>query len=163
MTEITQELLKEHFEYREGHLWWIKPTATRARVGQQFGSYDKYGYRQGWFYRKKYLEHRLVWLYVYGVWPKKYIDHINGIRSDNRVENLRECSNQQNQFNRKSLPKSTSKYKGVSWYNSNQKWIAQYRFNGKRNYIGIFETEEEAAEAYRNATEHIHKEYANYG
>jgi len=160
---ITQEwLLKEYLEYRDGHLWWIKPR-QKVRVGQQFGSHDKDGYRVGMLKGKLYKEHHLVWFYHYGVWPKEHIDHINGIRNDNRIENLREATRQQNQFNKKSLVGSSSQYKGVCWHKANKKWIAQYVHKSKTYYLGIYETEEEAAEAYRKATEHLHKDYANYG
>ena len=159
--EITQELLKEHFEYRDGHLWWVKPKSNRVKVGQQFGTCLDGGYRQGMLKGNLYLEHRLIWLYHYGKWPKDQIDHINGIRDDNRVKNLREVTNQQNQFNRKSYGK-TSAYKGVSWHKQRKKWRAQYAYKGKRYHVGCYETEEAAAEAYRKATEHLHKEFANY-
>lgn len=159
--EINQELLKEHLEYRDGHLWWIKPTSSRVKAGRQFGRYDR-GYRDGMLKGKSYKEHRLIWLYHYGTWPKNQIDHINGIRDDNRIENLREVTNQQNQFNKKSREGSSSKYKGVDWSKRDKKWQAKYRYNGKRHYLGYYATEEEAAEAYRKATEHLHKEYANY-
>ena len=160
--EITQDYLKEHLEYRDGHLFWIKPTARRVKVGQQFGCYYNTGYRVGGLKGKIYLEHRLTWLYHYGVWPKGHIDHNNGIRDDNRIENLRECTRQQNMLNRKSYGK-TSKYKGVCWYKPSKKWRAGYNYNGKHHYLGLYTTELEAAEAYRKATEHLHKEYANYG
>ena len=161
MSELSQELLKEHFEYRDGHLWWVKPRTRSVKVGQQFGSYHPEGYRKGKLKGKFYREHRLVWLYHYGAWPKDQIDHINGVKDDNRIENLRECTHQQNQFNKKSWGK-TSPYKGVYWYKQRKKWRAQYKHKGKLYYLGLFETGEEAAEAYRKATEHLHKEYANY-
>ena len=159
---LTQEFLKEHFEYRDGHLWWIKPRSNRVKIGQQFGCYHVRGYRDGRLKGKLYKEHRLIWLYHYGVWPKDQLDHINGIKDDNRIENLREASHQQNMFNRKSYGK-TSKYKGVSWHKQRKKWVAQYHYKRKVYHIGLYETEEEAAEAYRKATEHLHKDYANYG
>ena len=108
---------------------------------------------------KKYLEHRLIWLYHYGEWPKEYIDHINGIRDDNRIENLREGTDQQNSFNRKSREGSTSKYKGVSWDKQNKKWRAQYSYKGKVYYLGRYECEEEAAKAYDEATKPIHQHF----
>ena len=107
-----------------GHLWWIKPTNRRIKIGQQFGTRHIYGYRQGSLKGKRYKEHRLIWLYHYGEWPKECIDHINGIRDDNRIENLREATNQQNQFNRKSEKDSSSQYKGVSWCKLSKKWRA---------------------------------------
>ena len=159
---ITQEFLREHLEYRDGHLWWVKPRARSIKVGQQLGHTTRKGYRAGRLKGRNYYEHRLIWLYHYGEWPKEHIDHINGVRDDNRIENLREATNQQNQFNKKSYGK-TSKYKGVSWSRQNKKWVAQYWYKSKIYYLGRYETEEEAAEAYRKATEHLHKDYANYG
>ena len=161
-TILTQELLKEHFEYRDGHLWWIKPRArSSVKAGKQFGSYAN-GYRIGKLRGKSYYEHRLIWLYHYGEWPKDQIDHINGVRDDNRIENLREATRQQNSFNRKSEKDSASNYKGVTWHKQHKKWQAQHRYRGKTYYLGLYETEEDAADAYRKATENLHKEYANY-
>ena len=162
MVEVTQEFLKEHLEYRDGHLWWIKPR-QRVKVSQQFGSCYSTGYRVGMLKGKRYLEHRLIWLYHYGVWPKEHIDHINGVKDDNRIENLREATVQQNNFNRKSAKGSSSKHKGVCWNKERKKWEVRYRYKGKVYHVGYYETETEAAEAYRKATEHLHKDYANYG
>ena len=163
MGKLGQEFLKEHFEYRDGHLWWVKPTSRNVKVGQQFGTCHNRGYRAGRLKGKNYLEHRLIWLYHYGIWPKEQIDHINGVKDDNRIGNLRECTVQQNSFNRKSGKDSSSGYKGVSWHKQCKKWQVQYHYKGKDYYLGLYETEEEAAEAYRKATEHLHKDYANYG
>lgn len=156
--EITQELLKEHFEYRDGHLWRIKSTSNKAKVGQQFGSCYNTRYRVGWLKGKRYLEHRLIWLYHYGKWPKECIDHINGIRDDNRIENLREATKQQNMLNRKSWGK-TSSHKGVCWDKKGKKWKAQYQYKGKVYHVGYYDTELEAAKAYDLTTASIHKDF----
>ena len=156
---VTQDFLKEHFEYRDGHLFWVKPTARGVKIDQQFGCYDNYGYRVGSLKGKRYYEHRLIWLYHYGEWPKDQIDHINGDRSDNRIENLRECAHQQNSFNRKSDRGSTSKYKGVHWSKQHKKWVAGYRYKRKRYYVGYYDTELEAAKAYDLTTASIHKNF----
>lgn len=160
--QITQELLKQHLEYRNGHLWWIKPTAWRVKIGQQFGTCQNSGYRAGMLKGKLHYEHRLIWLYIHGIWPKEHIDHINGIKDDNRIENLRECTVQQNQFNKKSKKDSSSKYKGVHWCKRDKRWVAQYRYKSKQYRVGYYECEVEAAEDYRKATEHLHRDYANY-
>ena len=159
---LTQEFLKEHLEYRDGHLWWVKSTANNVKVGQQFGCYDNKGYRIGKLKGKLYKEHRLIWLYHNSKWPEDQLDHINGIKDDNRIENLREATAQQNQFNKKSWGK-TSTYKGVYWQKQHKKWRAHYYCKSKPYHVGYYETEAEAAEAYRKATEHLHKDYANYG
>ena len=158
---ITQDLLREHFEYRDGHLWWIKKSSpySNIKVGQQFGSYNSEGYRHGWFKGKMHKEHRLIWLYHKGEWPIGDLDHISGVRDDNRIENLREVTSQQNSFNKKSVKGSTSKYKGVCWGKQNKKWKASYRYNGKKYYLGYYTTELEVAIAYDKAVEHLHGEY----
>lgn len=159
--EITQEFLQKHFKYRKGHLFWIKP-AYKPEFWEQFGCYKSGGYRHGRLRGKDYLEHRLIWLYHYGEWPNGNLDHIDGIPGDNRIKNLRECTQQQNMLNKKSLAGSTSKFKGVYWDKQMEKWVAQYRFNGKKYYVGLYECEKEAAKAYKKATKPLHKEFANY-
>lgn len=157
---LTQDLLREYLEYREdGHLWWVKNRVKGPKtVGKRFGCIN-YGYVKGKIFQRGYTEHTLIWLYHYGVWPKDQIDHINGNRSDNRLENLREATNQQNQFNTGGRRNSTSTYKGVSWHRETQKWQAKISIDRKQYYLGIFNTEQEAVKAYNNSAKFYHKEY----
>ena len=140
-------------------MWWKVPTATQIKVGRQFGTYDRYGYRRGALKGKIYQEHKLIWLYYYGEWPTLQVDHLNGIRDDNRVENLRIVTNQENQFNRKSVKGSSSKYKGVSWYKPYGKWLVNYTLNRKKYFVGYFEDEVEAAKAYDQAVKKHQKQF----
>lgn len=165
MVEVTQEFLKEHLEYRDGHLWWIKPRAKSVNVGQQFGHTTKKGYRRGIFFGNQVYEHNLIWFYHYGVWPTSRLDHRDTVRDNNDINNLREATHQENSFNRNSHKKSTSKYKGVYWCKRDKKWISTYTYNGKLNTVGRFDCEVLAAKAYDNAVKDLHKEYRrlNFG
>ena len=161
---LTQDLLREYLRYCEsGHLVWNKRpwSKSTAKVGDKVGSLETNGYIRCQIFKNRKLEHQLVFLFFNGYIPK-YIDHINGIRDDNRIENLREADKQSNAFNRKSHKNSTSKYKGVSWNKALSKWHVQYRFKTERVHVGYFESEEAAAQAYRDATETIHMEYGRY-
>lgn len=105
-----------------------------------------------------YSAHRLIWMYLYGTWPKDTIDHINGIRSDNRLCNLRACTQQQNVCNMKGHPRNTSGYKGVTLVNG--KWKAGIKANGKAIYIGSFVKKEDAARAYNDKAIQYFGEFA---
>ena len=160
---ITQEFLKEHFDYSDGHLWWIKDTSKYgpSRVGKRFGAYNNNGYIVGKIKGKHYVKHHIIWNYHNGYLPTKQLDHINGVRDDNRIENLREVTNQQNSFNRVGWSKKTSsKFKGVSWHKASGKWQAKCNINRKQYHLGLHQTEEEAAKAYDDFSEKYHKEFA---
>ena len=164
---LTQEILKILLKYENGKLFWLNKTSNYSRVdiGSECGSLHSSGYRFCKLYDKSYATHRLIWFYHYGVWPENDLDHINGIRDDNRIENLRECNDQTNSFNRKSHKNSTSKYKGVSWKARDKVWTSQYCVNGKVFYIGNYKSEIEAAKAYDNKAKELHGEFArlNFG
>lgn len=161
---LTQSELKEYFVYERGHLKRIKSSGPRSIIGRNFGSLHKTGYIKGKFNNKPYLEHRLIWFYHYGDWPM-YIDHINGDRSDNRVENLRVCTAQQNSFNRKGNRNVTSNYKGVYWHKRDNVWAVEYRKDGKKKFLGYYSDEVVAAKAYDNYVRELHGEYRrlNFG
>lgn len=106
--------------------------------------------------RRLYLAHRLVWLYARGEWPAEHIDHINGDRSDNRIENLRDVSPHVNSQNRRTVRKETqSTYLGV-WKN-HKGWQAVLTVAGARRCLGTFKTPEEAHAAYV-AAKRVHHE-----
>lgn len=113
---------------------------------------------------KKYRVHRLV-AETYIPNPKnlKYVDHINGIENDNRIENLRWATHQDNMRNSKKhiKGKNTSKYKGVSWCKITKKWAVYVSKNKKVSNLGRFNTEIEAAKAYNNFAIKNYGEFAN--
>ena len=93
----------------------------------------------------------------------KTIDHINGDKLDNRIENLRAATVGQNQHNRKTNANNTSGYKGVSWNKGCNKWLSQIKLEGKRIHLGYFDNLEEAAEVVRKAREELHGDFAHHG
>lgn len=97
------------------------------------------------------MSHRLAWLYTYGHWPIDQIDHINGIRDDNRICNLREVNNQQNQMNAKKRFDNTSGKTGVCYFSRDNNWRSTIVFKGKSHHLGYFETKEEAILAREEA------------
>jgi hypothetical protein len=104
--------------------------------------------------------HRLAWLFETGRWPDQQIDHINGNPGDNRIENLREATNTQNQYNRGANKNNTSGHKGVCWDKPRGKWRAQIVLDRKSVFLGHYETAEAAGEAYRRAAEKAHGAFA---
>ena len=129
---------------------------TRKVGKNKVGSLDKDGYLCIKVSNKTYKAHRLAWYLHYGDWPKDQLDHINGVRDDNRIENLREVTSQQNNFNRKPNSNSTSNYKGVSWCKRDKVWVSQIVVSGKNTRLGNFRSEIEAATAYDNAARVAH-------
>lgn len=90
-----------------------------------------------------------------------YVDHINRNTLDNRIENLRICSNQENSFNRRKHIDGKSKYKGVSFHKKTQKWQVSITKNNKSYYIGLFKSQEEAAKAYNIKALELFGDFAN--
>jgi hypothetical protein len=87
-------------------------------------------------------------------------DHENGDRLDNRRSNMRECTSQQNNANRDGRKDSTSRFKGVSWDSSRDKWISSIQINRKTKHIGRFDGEEAAARAYDSFAFEAHGDFA---
>jgi len=105
---------------------------------------------------KRVFAHRLAWFLTYGDWPLDAVDHINGDRLDNRIENLREASNTQNRQNmRKSRKDNSLKILGVSTCRG--KYQARIKANGVRYNLGTFETPEEAHQVYIAKKREIHE------
>jgi hypothetical protein len=155
---ITQERLKEILDYDPDTGLFTRKAINNPnqKIGQIAGSRYDNGYVCIMVDNKLYKAHRLVWFYIHGVWPSKYIDHINGIRHDNRIDNLRECSKLENAQNIKIPICNKSGYMGVSWAKVSKKWKAQIKTNGKVIGLGYFDDPAEAHRAYLAAKAKYH-------
>ena len=118
------------------------------------------GYMVGTIFGGRYLAHRVAWAIHYGKWPEDQIDHINGNRSDNRIVNLRESTQQENCCNMPKKSDNTSGYKGVWRYRDGVRWQCAIRHMGKTKHLGLFESAKEAHNAYCQAAQKYHGEFA---
>jgi len=149
------------FDYKDGTLI-RKVNAGRGIQGNAAGCVNGRGYLQTSIHQKTYFVHRLIWLLHYKKMPFM-IDHINGDRLDNRIENLREVTSSENSQNRSIGSNNTSGIKGVSWFAQSCKWKATIMVNGVHNYLGLYVDIRDAETAVCAYREKIHGEYANNG
>lgn len=138
-------------------------TGGGVRKGSVAGRKKHNGYIEISINNKRYYAHRLAWLIYYGFWPECQIDHINGVRDDNRICNLRIATNMQNQYNAKKPKNNTSGVKGVYWQKQVKKWQAYCDVNGKRYHLGLFSDIERARLSVMKFREKMHKEFCNHG
>jgi hypothetical protein len=148
---LTAERLKELVTYdpETGEFGW-KVTQRNARAGK-FGCVNGKGYRCARVDGRQHFVHRLAWLYTHGKWPTEQIDHINGIKDDNRLINLRECTAGENQRNTGRQKNNTSGFKGVGWNRQGSNWTSVIKVNHRRIFLGVFSTAEQAYAAYCEA------------
>ena len=142
--------------------WKYRPEATGQWngkwVGKIAGTHNVNGYIVIQISGRIYCAHRLAWLVHHGEWPAHHIDHINGIRDDNRMANLRDATNQLIQQNRKSANKNnqSSGLLGVSWFAPTGEWQANIRHNGIAIALGHFSDKRAARRAYLEAKRRLH-------
>lgn len=159
--EMTQDYSHSLFEYKDGNLYWKVKKAPHVHVGAKVGS-PAHGYETVYVDGRNWRIHRLMFLMQHGYLPKM-VDHINGNRADNRIENLRAADDFQNAHNAKLRPNNTSSIKGVSWNTDRCKWVARVNFKRKTYQVGYFEDIELAELAVQMAREKYHGKYANHG
>ncbi|CAB4195454.1 HNH nuclease [uncultured Caudovirales phage] len=144
-----QSLLHEIFDYKDGELY--------RKNGKIAGGLHRTGYRNIRVNGILYPSHRLIWIYHNGAIDENMqMDHINGIKDDNHIENLRLVTAQQNCFNRSRLTA-----KGYSWNKDSQKWHASIFVNNKLKFLGLFTEEKAARNAYLVSCKKYHGKYAN--
>lgn len=151
--KVTHERLTERLDYdpATGVFRW-------RHNGRRAGTPHVDGYIQIMIDYRPYREHRLAWLYVHGAWPPDQIDHINGVRTDNRIANLRLASHTENSRNRKVGKNNLIGVKGVS--HQKKRYRAEIQADGRRIVLGTFATAEEAHAAYSAAAEQFHGQFA---
>jgi len=146
---ITQQELHELLFYKEenGDFTW-KKKRRGVRTGLILGTCNGFGYLRITVLGRSYYAHRLAWFYVNGEWPIT-IDHIDGNRGNNSIENLRSCTQIDNNQNTHG-PSSRSKTQilGVSWHKKAKKWQAHICIYKERKYLGLFDNVFEAQKAY---------------
>lgn len=140
--DLTQQQVRELFDYNPvtGALTWLGSYKKGRVAGTPFN-----GYLRVRIEGRRYVAHRLIWLWWYGSWPKEQIDHINQVRDDNRILNLREATHGQNTVNR--TPLNSSPYgRGVT-LNRHGKFEARASIQKRLTYLGSFVTASEAQAA----------------
>ena len=161
---MNKEQLHELFKYDDG-LVWIKVTKHNSHLlGEIAGSLHTIsGYYRVRINGMLHRLHRLVWIYHYGDIPNgMFVDHIDGDKSNNRIENLRLATYSQNQHNRKICSTNTSGVKGVYWDKSKKKWRGRIEDMGKKLHVGYFHTIEEAETAMIIARNNLHGDFARH-
>jgi hypothetical protein len=169
---VLRQLLR--YEPDTGKLYWLSRPMSMFPKSQQANTWNTKnagretftlvhkGYYQGTIFNAKFRAHRVAWALYYGRWPERHLDHINGVRTDNRIENLREVERSENQRNQKRRTDNTSGATGVSWYVLQGKWVAEIYVDGKKKNLGYFDTYEEAISA-RKLAEVTHGYHENHG
>ena len=167
---ITQERLKELLNYNPDTGIFTRLTkVVGKKIGSIAGGIDKDGYivfslkYDPNLKTKKFRAHRLAWFYTHGFFPKEQIDHINRVKTDNRIVNLREATRVQNMCNYKVITSNTSKLKGVYYDDRStplvKRWMSSIMYSGKTYLLGRFLTKEEAKKAYDSKAKELQKEF----
>lgn len=144
---LTQSRLKEILDYdpTTGIFVWATEKRYGLKAGYPAGTQNEQGYIDIQIDKIKHKAHRLAWLYCYGEFPKKNIDHINKIRDDNAIQNLREANHSENGQNRSINKSNTSGFRNVSYVKNYKKWCCSLRLRGKVVYRSYFDSAEEAS------------------
>lgn len=159
---ITKELIQALFSYMpNGSLVRKVTTNPRAKQGTISGCLNKAGYLRTTVAGRLYYNHHLVWLLFHGYLPKM-LDHINGDRADNRIENLRECTQEENMRNCRNKKNNTTGIKGVTWRPTKGKFRARITVDQKEVCIGHYDTLEEASQAVQQARTTHHGAFARH-
>jgi hypothetical protein len=156
---LTLELINELFYYFDGNLYRKKTTQKNVQIHKKVGTINVAGYVVVNIYNKVYLVHRLIFWMQHKYLPK-YIDHIDGNRSNNQLHNLRAATNQQNVCNAKLRKNSISGIKNVRWDERLKKWSVRFTVNYKPKHIGVYSELGDAIQAANKARQELHGQFA---
>ena len=144
------------YDQSTGFFVWVD-CKRKTLNGKTLGVYDKDGYLTAKINQTRYKLHRLEWFVFYDEWPQGQIDHINGIKDDNRICNLRIANNSENNCNRPAQSNNRLGVRGVRF--NNNRYQALICKNKKQIVLGSFKTLEEATAAYKTAAQRLHGEF----
>lgn len=156
---ISKEMLLEYFEYKDGILYNKKYRCSRAVIGDVAGTLSNTGYYTTWVNSIRFSIHRLIFMMHHGYLPK-IIDHIDGNRLNNKIENLREATFSDNCCNRNGHGKTG--IKGIHWNKYHKKWTVVCWKNKKYHFIGHFKNIEDAKVAVKKARDELHGKFARH-
>lgn len=153
----TLDTLKQILEYDpiSGLLIWKVRRNSKTLIGNIAGSLLPTGYIRIYIDKVQHMAHQLAWLFTYGEWPNPMLDHIDGNRSNNRIENLRISNARINQLNR--IEHRNGNLPGT-FQTKRLTWVSRININGKKVTLGSFKTEEEANQVYLKKFEEIDPE-----
>lgn len=163
-TDLTQDIVRELIDYNSSTgtikwKWrsrkWFASNQSFMRWnnkfhGKEIRCLNDYGYVKVSIFNKRYMGHRIIWLWMTGDWPEQ-IDHINHNRADNRWINLRAVGYAENSKNRAMLSNNSSGVTGVRWKKANAKWYAGIGVNGRKIHLGCFASKDDAIAARQHA------------
>lgn len=160
---ITQKQLKEQLKYNfdTGRFTRLTTASGNAKIGMMDDSIAATGYRRISILGKRYLSHRLVWLYITGSFPNGVIDHIDGDKLNNRIHNLRDVSRLENNKNKKMSKYNTTGHNGVSVDKKSGRYVSYTTVNNRYKFLGHSDTLDEAIEkrAKSNIELNFHKNH----
>lgn len=158
---ITQQELTDSFEYSDGKLYWKHNARGHFLKGKEAGQLNKHGYYYVTFKQKRYRLHRLIYMYHHGEMPM-FIDHIDNVPTNNKIENLRPATHKQNMQNMKKSKSNTSGVKNVSWSRAARKWCVRMTIENVHKHLGLFDDLELAELVAIEARTKFHKQFARH-
>jgi hypothetical protein len=158
MEELAQDVVKDLFDYKDGSLVWKVSPSRSVKIGAIAGTTGYDGRQRIGINGSLYLAHRIIFLWHHGYLPK-VIDHIDNDSSNNRIENLRECSKSQNQWNSKARRNNKSGFKNVYFDKEKNKWRVLVECKRKKYYGGYFSNIDDAVKAASELRNSLHKEF----